>query len=95
MRAWELRNKKTERTTKVKIKEIKEAHKGQSRRYGQEKLGASTSRKELNLRVQVQWLGLDQERCKRCSKKVVLHIEEDEVTKKSRRKGNLKKKRAG
>ena len=54
------------------------------------RLGASTSRKELpnkkfNL---VQWLGLDHERC---SKKVVLHIEEHKVTKKARRKENLKK----
>ena len=85
VRARELGNEKAERTTKRKLKKIKETHKGQSRRNGQEKLGASTSRKELN---PVQWLGLDQERW---SKKVVLHIEEDKVTNKTRRKENLQK----
>ena len=90
VRARELGNEKAERTTKRKLKKTKETHKGQSRRNCQEKLGASTSRKELPNKkfTPVQWLGLDQERW---SKKVVLHIEEDKVTKKTRRKENLQK----
>ena len=37
MRARELGNEKAERTTKRKLKKIKETHKGKSRRNGQEK----------------------------------------------------------
>ena len=90
MRARELGNEKAESTTEGKLKKIKETHKGKVEEMAKKRLGASTSRKELpnkkfNL---VQWSGLDQERC---SKKVVLHIEEDKVTKKTRRKENIQK----